>query len=1517
MAALLFLLYWALATSAPTCSEIFCPLAWVRSTQRGDGFCDLSCNTALCGFDGGQNFNQSDCYQACTATASLTESLGNSECDLDWASEVCAWDAGDCGYCAEGCKTYAGLESELGNGECEEACNTAVCGFDGGDCVTSRQGYCNSGCFQPMLEDEVCQMECLVETCQYNQASCEASLCAPGCYPELQGDGECQPECYSKACSWDLSDCDCAPNCLVDMLGNGFCDSACYVETCAWDWTDCECAQGCPYSELGTGKEECLVPACNFDAWNWTADSCANITAVSCKLTDYFTEYWLPDYVTNFTCGGKAVALPLTYCESVYSIFPVNGRVLPDLSSAVHPVVYYVAAHANASGSGSLTDPFDSLQRALFQINHMYVDFLLAPGNYTISVTHLLSTCSLNQGSYITVPLQYFPAKRVRIRSADCEVWQPDCQRPVLLLITKNLCMMTLLEDFALEFDNVNFTADNRFCSLTSICPPAFFNVAKGALLGFTNVTFRSLAITVPISMISLVHGKVELSNVDFLGISLKQYGTNSFMGVIASNSSAEVVYRGGRVTLLNNNINYLSSFIVKGFINLQHGSVLLEGVQFSYNYVSASVALIAFRECDKCVIANCVFENNFGTVLRYTATDLQAFSADWKKAKTIASRALEIVNCVFRNNTGQGSGSVEVQFASVLHSVVARNCSFTNELAEVYGVLVIASSGFSSTVNFGFWKWAYSSNSAMHKVTYPAVHISLHDLTFENCTVGSYGLLVFAHLPYLHLSNISTKGYGAFSNVNRFTNTFNAFLSQPKGRIPLSLPTISLSPCLSIVNFTSVYDLAIEGFAYRQFECYYGVYFANCTKGVLTNLAFVDNVATEVSGAALFIHLAESLVLSNIVFNGNRNEAMEGRGTFQITESNWISVQNGQFVGNKAHHGGVLYCYGKPNLSILNSTFHNNSAQVGGVLYLDFPPSVHSTIDISASEFTGNSASELGGVLAFGLAAGVSFLSLYIRNSTFSENSSVLGSVLHISRSVLLEQGLVADSRVAGNRASQEGTLHLAAGNLSLASTCFEGNSAKDGSGVYRKLSSDFSYGLCTLSCFNVSLLGNTGNAVISLLPSFQLKAFTARDLLCRGNLGACLSLDSTIAQCHYCEFRENRAVSGASFLLIYSNLTMSHSKCVDNAVTGNGGAGVLGDVSSLLCQHCEFANNTARRQGGALYLKDSDARIFDSNFSGNSALEGGFALSLYRSNSLSLITNTQFTGHFGDEIGTISLLLAKISFVFCRIARNQYSKLTGGMNVYLSDVVLQRCEFSQQSSYSGSFLYVSQSVVQIESSSFSEGRAASTGGAAALLSSKVNLFNCTLSNLTAELGAAFFLQSDSQLLLNQCELKSISVGKTGRGVVNGYRSTIHVLNTHFSHFTQSAIAGQDAELVLLGSTFQEAVGNYGGAVSCIDCRLVRISDTTFRNITAVRGGAVYLSGSAEQGMWTAGNLIAEKCEATEGGAIFAANCSLVIVGSAFVDNKAVGDRGRGGAVLFAAGESDRFEVRECFQCE
>ncbi|KAK3853814.1 hypothetical protein Pcinc_039664 [Petrolisthes cinctipes] len=96
-----------LSWSLPECSS-GCPGSWL-----GDGYCDVSCNTSACEWDGG------DCF-------------GGARPDLDDFQDQ---DDSVMDFCAPSC-----ADLWLADKFCDSSCNTGGCGYDGGDCGMDNVG---------------------------------------------------------------------------------------------------------------------------------------------------------------------------------------------------------------------------------------------------------------------------------------------------------------------------------------------------------------------------------------------------------------------------------------------------------------------------------------------------------------------------------------------------------------------------------------------------------------------------------------------------------------------------------------------------------------------------------------------------------------------------------------------------------------------------------------------------------------------------------------------------------------------------------------------------------------------------------------------------------------------------------------------------------------------------------------------------------------------------------------------------------------------------------------------------------------------------------------------------------------------------------------------------------------------------------------------------------------------------------------------------------------------------------
>lgn len=137
-------MYGLLIALVTVASEDLCDSC--NSALLGNGKCDLSCNLLPCNLDSlyvvkdpyqKTYFKYSDCFFDCLLTCDYSN-LANQVCDDECNTKECAFDIGDCGYCAKGC-----TKSMLSNNICDEACQVPECNNDERDCVSFNAGMRN------------------------------------------------------------------------------------------------------------------------------------------------------------------------------------------------------------------------------------------------------------------------------------------------------------------------------------------------------------------------------------------------------------------------------------------------------------------------------------------------------------------------------------------------------------------------------------------------------------------------------------------------------------------------------------------------------------------------------------------------------------------------------------------------------------------------------------------------------------------------------------------------------------------------------------------------------------------------------------------------------------------------------------------------------------------------------------------------------------------------------------------------------------------------------------------------------------------------------------------------------------------------------------------------------------------------------------------------------------------------------------------------------------------------------
>ncbi len=305
-------------------------------------------------------------------------------------------------------------------------------------------------------------------------------------------------------------------------------------------------------------------------------------------------------------------------------------------------------------------------------------------------------------------------------------------------------------------------------------------------------------------------------------------------------------------------------------------------------------------------------------------------------------------------------------------------------------------------------------------------------------------------------------------------------------------------------------------------------------------------------------------------------------------------SVDGGGIGGGIANDGA---------LTVSDSTFTGNSASNGGGVY-NF---MLGTATVSGSTFSINSASGIGGGLYNGGTATVT-------NSTFTSNSAVFGGGIdNYTSAILTEGGSTFTSNSATFGGDGGGLSNY--GTATVSDSTFFKNSADSGGGIEN---------------------GTSGNG--SLIGTVTVTNSTFTDNSATGNNGGGIANGGMLVVSGS-SFTDNSSFYGGG-LSNYGTATVKSSTFASNTAVIYGG-GIFGAGTSAL-SGCSFTNNSANFDGGGIYNDSSGtATVKGSSFIGNSAADGGgiFNLGTLTVDGTTFASNSVVFGGGIDNEGTITV--------------------------------------------------------------------------------------------------------------------------------------------------------------------------------------------------------------------------------------------------------------------------------------
>ena len=666
-----------------------------------------------------------------------------------------------------------------------------------------------------------------------------------------------------------------------------------------------------------------------------------------------------------------------------------------------------------------------------------------------------------------------------------------------------------------------------------------------------------------------------------------------------------------------------------------------------------------------------------------------------------------------------------------------------------------------------------------------------------------------------------------------------------------------------------------------------------NADGGYGNNNVFINNTADDVGGAIAWMK-SESITINNYDFINN-TAGYSGGAIYVGEGSGNCVVKNSYFEANEVTgepgHGGAIEWYAKEG-SIDNSEFVNNKAYKGGAVFVG---QVAGDINITNSVFTNNTALTHGGAIDANAS------SVIMEHSEFYNNTAEYGGALYVGGAG--EHNSVGYCLFIGNNATENGgAIDWAASNGNVLESTFEYNHAKNGGAVFvgglaeegSVINSTFNHNSADEKggavCWNATIGRLTGSTFFN--NSAQLGGATYRGANSTGGFG----YDNT--------YISNKAeLDGGAIYWNGAGGNITDSEFHDNIAGRNGGAVYVGAVgATAYITDAIFDNNTAGENGGAVDWAASNGHILRSTFEYNDAGTNGGAVFIGGSAEGGSVVNSTFNHNTAKERGGAVAWNSTIGRLTGSTFLNNSAQLggatyrgansTGGYgydNVYTDN----------HAEIDGGAIYWNSAGGNVTHSEFYNNTAGRNGGAVYVGADGATSYitDAIFVNNAAENrgGAVDWDASNGNVLRSTFEYNRADYG--GAVFIGGTSGNGTIINSTFNYNT----AGENGGAIdwnstigkLIGSNFTFNTAKYGGA--------------TFRGANATGGygyNNIYISNYAEINGgaidWnaTGGNITHSQfynnTAGENGGALFVgAHGATAYITDAIFENNKAGNRG------------------------
>eukprot|EP00347_Sterkiella_histriomuscorum_P005934 403354704 len=387
---------------------------------------------------------------------------------------------------------------------------------------------------------------------------------------------------------------------------------------------------------------------------------------------------------------------------------------------------------------------------------------------------------------------------------------------------------------------------------------------------------------------------------------------------------------------------------------------------------------------------------------------------------------------------------------------------------------------------------------------------------------------------------------------------------------------------------------------------------------------------------------------------------------------------------------------------------------------------------------------------------------------------------------------------------------------------------------------------------------------------------------------------------------YKQNTGSYGGVIRAYYSYIYNSEVSYQKNSAK-IGGVFYLSESSKMESYKCSYLKNHATSNAGVLFLSSAaifsidSARIIENSSDEDSSV---FYVLGSKSDSDIKITNSIIADNVSVK-NTITFMYSNLYINNTKFMNNLATQQSQNLFLGFSNVTINNCYFYQDKMSSfkgleknyGTFIYVILNAnILITNSQFLNG-AASMGGAVYISGDSSITFDlCKFQNNVATLnGGAIYAISYNLLNITRSQIiDNNAINNIGDDIY--VSSTTNLLNIQNSTFTntkaEQSISVQLSQIRFLSNKISN-IGSInktesGAAINCVNCNSILIENSTFRSMSSMIGGAVYIEESDSNKITTTSatnpryliqNSTFQNCSSLIGGCIFIDNAQQLVI--------------------------------------